>query len=173
MALSCSTPLTCDRKVRTKTPRPRDRTYLVGPLPGKLERRLDRLGTRVHGQDHLKPGKLSDILREWSEGGGVERARGKGQLGRLVDEGLHDFGVAVTYFGRRADFVRECGLRWIQMPVRTLVDSTAQAKDQQKPPLEPKRREKWVTSRRKGSRCIGSPGKTDEPREHVPRVAKS
>ena len=47
--------------------------HVVGPLAGGLERGLDRLGARVHREDHLVAGQLAELA--------VVRARA-GRCGR-------------------------------------------------------------------------------------------
>lgn len=66
----------------------RDPLLLVTPLPGELEGRLDRLGTGVHRQHHVKAKHLGHLLGEWSEAGRVEGAGREGELGGLGDKGL-------------------------------------------------------------------------------------
>lgn len=74
----------------------RDPTLHVGPLPGDLECRLDRLDTRVHGQDLVVPEQLGDLLLVRAEHGVVEGAGREAKFGGLAGQSGHDAGVAVA-----------------------------------------------------------------------------
>jgi hypothetical protein len=74
----------------------RDTLHLVSPLPSDLDTRLDRLGTRVHGQDHVEAEVAGDELRKAGEDVIVECARAQGHPRRLVHQCGHQLGVAVT-----------------------------------------------------------------------------
>ena len=73
-----------------------DTLDLVRPLAGNLDGRLDRLGTSVHGQNHVVAEHLADLFGPAGEDIVVESARAEGQTASLVGQGLDELRVAVT-----------------------------------------------------------------------------
>jgi hypothetical protein len=69
---------------------------LVSPLARDLDRRLDRLRARVHGQDHVEAEQLGGILGEAREDIVVEGSTAERQPRRLFSQGLDELGVAVA-----------------------------------------------------------------------------
>jgi hypothetical protein len=74
----------------------RDPLGLVPPFAGNLDGRLDRLGARVHGHDHVEAKELGHELGKAREDVVVEGARAQRQGRRLLDQGLDELRVAVA-----------------------------------------------------------------------------
>ncbi|RUS29831.1 hypothetical protein BC938DRAFT_480184 [Jimgerdemannia flammicorona] len=74
----------------------RDTFPHVPPLASEFDASLDSLGPRVHGQDHVVPEVLGDVLGKTPEDVIVEGTRRERQLLGLLAESGHDFGVTVT-----------------------------------------------------------------------------
>ncbi|KAI3475961.1 hypothetical protein L1887_62519 [Cichorium endivia] len=72
----------------------------VAPLARELERRLDRLGARVHGKHHLVSKRLGDLFGKGRKGRVVEGARAERELLRLRHERAHNVRVAVALVDR-------------------------------------------------------------------------
>ena len=79
-----------------------DAFLLIRPLARELERGFDSLSSSVHGQDHVVPEKVSDLLCEAAEHGVVERARGEREPLRLLRERGDEARVAVALVDRPA-----------------------------------------------------------------------
>ena len=69
---------------------------LVAPLAGHLERGLDGLGARVHGQDHVHAAERGELLGERAEQVVVERAAGQREAVELRLGGGDEARVAVA-----------------------------------------------------------------------------
>lgn len=74
----------------------RDALDLVPPLSGNLDAGLDGFGASVHGQHHVEAKELGDELGELGEHIVVKGTRAQGQARGLVDQDLHQFGMAVS-----------------------------------------------------------------------------
>jgi hypothetical protein len=79
----------------------RDTLDLVSPLASDLDTRLDRLGTRVHGHDHVEAKVAGDELGEAGEDVIVESAGAQSQPRSLVHQSSDQLGVAVTLIHSR------------------------------------------------------------------------
>lgn len=73
-----------------------DALDLVRPLAGNLDGRLNRLGARVHGQNHIVAKHLADLLSPLGKDVIVKGARAEGQAASLLGEGLDELRVAVA-----------------------------------------------------------------------------
>lgn len=69
---------------------------LVPPLARDLDTRLNRLGSRVHGQDHVESEELGDKLGKPWENIIIKGARTKGDTRGLIDESRQQLRVTVT-----------------------------------------------------------------------------
>ena len=69
---------------------------LVSPLARNLDCRLDGLGARVHGQDHVEAKQLGRILGEAGEDIVVEGPAAERQTRSLLRQRLDELGVAVA-----------------------------------------------------------------------------
>ena len=75
--------------------------HLVAPFAHRLDRRLDRLGARVHRQDLVRVGQVRELLVEAAELVVAEGAAGQGQARGLLGQRLQDLRVAVALVDRR------------------------------------------------------------------------
>ena len=69
---------------------------LISPLAGDLDGRLDRLGARVHGEDHVEAEGVADLLGPDGEDVIVEGARTEGDAASLLGKGLDQLWVTVA-----------------------------------------------------------------------------
>lgn len=69
---------------------------LVTPLAGDLDASLDRLGTSVHGHNHVEAEVAGDELGKAREDIIVESAGAQSEAGSLVNQSLDQLGVAVA-----------------------------------------------------------------------------
>jgi len=74
----------------------RDTLPHVCPLPCKLYRRLHSLRTGIHGENHVIPKHLRDLLCKAAEDRVVEGPRGEGQPLGLVNESGDNFWVTMA-----------------------------------------------------------------------------
>lgn len=70
--------------------------YLVSPLAGELDGRLDSLGTSVHQQSHLEASHLGEKLGEGSERRSVEGTGRQSELLGLSGQCVDNMRVAVA-----------------------------------------------------------------------------
>lgn len=74
----------------------RNTLLFVCPLPCELHGSFNRLGTGVHGKNHIILEHLRDLFGELAEDTIVERPRREGELPCLGYQCINNFGVSVT-----------------------------------------------------------------------------
>ena len=71
---------------------------LVRPFAGQLQRSLDRFCASVHGQDHVIPKHIRNLLGESAENGVVKCTRRQREFLCLLDQGTDDPRMAMTLY---------------------------------------------------------------------------
>lgn len=69
---------------------------VVAPSPGEFNGRFSAFNARIHGQDSVVSKVLGDKGGIFAEGIIVKGPAGEGEFLGLIDQGLDDFGMAMT-----------------------------------------------------------------------------